>query len=140
MERWLAGAFIALFCWGFWAFLPKLAVRHISALSSVFYESVGVMVIGAVSLLIAGRNLESDPRGVIPAVLTGIFGGIGLYFYFAAAKQGPIAVVSAFTALYPVVTVIMAALFLGERLYWTQVLGIVLAVAAACLLSYTPGA
>ncbi len=140
MERWLAGAFIALFCWGLWAFLPKLAVRHISPLSSLFYESVGVALIGLVALLLAGNGLQSDPRGAGPAVLTGIFGGIGLYFYFAAARQGPIAVVSALTALYPVVTVVLAALFLGERLCWTQILGIILAVVAACLLSMSPGA
>ncbi len=139
IEKWLAGAFVALFCWGLWAFLPKLAVRHISPMSSLFYESVGVVVVGVVALVAAGSNLESDVRGTIPAVLTGIFGGIGLYFYFAAAKQGPIAVVSALTALYPVVTVILAAMFLGERLCWQQVAGIILAVAAACLLGYSPG-
>ena len=138
IEKWLAGAFIALFCWGLWAFFPKLAVRHISNISSLFYESVGVMIIGAAALAWAGKNLQSDPRGAVPAILTGIFGGIGLYFYFAAARQGPIAVVSALTALYPVVTVLLAALFLGERLCWTQILGIILAVAAACLLSITP--
>lgn len=138
IEKWLASAFIALFCWGLWAFFPKLAVRNISAVSALFYESVGVMIVGAVSLAWAGRSLQSDPGGVVPAVFTGIFGGIGLYFYFSAARQGPIAVVSALTALYPVVTVILASMFLGEKLCWTQILGILLAVAAACLLSMTP--
>ena len=68
-------------------------------------------------------------------MLTGIFGVIGLYFYFAAAKHGSIAVVSALTAMYPVVTTLLAVLFLGERLSWNQMLGIALAIIATGLLS-----
>ena len=134
-ERWIGGAFIALVCWGLWAFFPKIAVRYISTLSSLFFEATGVVIIGAAAFAIAGSDLDLDIRGIVPAVLTGIFGGIGLYFYFAAARHGSIAVVSALTAMYPVVTTLLAVVFLDERLSWNQVAGIALAIIAAGLLS-----
>ena len=134
-EKWIGGTFIALVCWGLWAFFPKIAVKYISTLSSLFFEATGVVIIGAMALALAGSDLDLDIKGIVPAVLTGIFGGIGLYFYFAAAKHGSIAVVSALTAMYPVVTTLLAVLFLGERLSWNQMLGIALAIIATGLLS-----
>jgi transporter family protein len=41
-----------------------------------------------------------------------------------------------FTALYPLLTIVLAITFLGERLTRTQALGISLALTAAVLLSY----
>jgi transporter family protein len=138
IAHWAFGASAALLCWGLWAFFPKLAVKYISPMSSLVFEALGVAAIGIMAALFLGRGIETDPRGAIPAILTGVFGGIGLYFYFAAARHGPIAVVAALTALYPVVTVLLAILLLHERLNWIQALGVVLALIAGGLLAWEP--
>lgn len=138
IAHWAFGASTALLCWGLWAFFPKLAVRYISPMSSLVFESLGVAVIGLIAVVFLGRDIETDPRGAVSAILTGVFGGIGLYFYFAAARQGPIAAVAALTALYPVVTVLLAVLLLDERLSRIQALGVVLALIAGGLLAWEP--
>jgi len=138
MPAWFLSALTALILWGLWAFFPKLSLKYISPASSVFFEAVGVFVVGLLVAWRLGGGIEFHPRGALFAVLTGVFGTIGLYFFFSAVKEGPISVISAITALYPLVTVILAALFLGERLGIQQMLGIFFALVAAFLLSWSP--
>jgi transporter family protein len=133
---WVLESTMVLVLWGLWAFFPKLAVRYISPGSSLVFEAVGVFIVAAPLAAVLGRDLQVDPRGVVPALLTGVCGAAGLYFFFAVARQVAISIVAPFTALYPVVNVLLASLFLGERLHAHQVLGVVLAVVAGCLLAW----
>ncbi len=135
MNQWLGNALAAMLCWGLWAFFPKLSLARISPASSVFFEACGVMLTSIVVVFLLGPGLDSDLEGSFYAILTGIFGTVGLYFFFCAVKTGPISVISALTALYPVVTVVLAVIVLHERLELKQVLGVLLALAAAVLLS-----
>ncbi|NPA95494.1 MAG: EamA family transporter [Thermodesulfobacteria bacterium] len=135
MNNWLGNALAAMLCWGLWAFFPKLSLSRISTASSVFYEACGVMATSLVVVFLLGPGIDRDLEGALYAVLTGIFGTVGLYFFFSAVKTGPISVISALTALYPVVTVVLAVVVLHERLAVRQVLGVLLALVAAALLS-----
>ncbi len=136
MKPWFSNALAALLCWGLWAFFPKLSLQKISPASSVFFEACGVMATSVIVVMLLGPRIEFDFEGILFAVLTGIFGTIGLYFFFCAIKTGPISVISSLTALYPVVTVILAFIVLHEALNFRQILGVILAVIAAALLSY----
>jgi len=138
MKDWLGNALAALLCWGLWAFFPKLSLRYITPASSVFYEAVGVIFTGMAVVWLLGPRLEGNFQGAMYALLTGVFGTIGLYFFFTAVKTGPISVISSLTAMYPVVTVILAVLVLHESIKPRQVAGIVLALVAAGLLSWNP--
>jgi len=93
------------------------------------------MATSLVVVFLLGPGIDRDLEGALYAVLTGIFGTVGLYFFFSAVKTGPISVISALTALYPVVTVVLAVVVLHERLAVRQVLGVLLALVAAALLS-----
>ncbi len=138
MTDWLANALAALLCWGLWALFPKLALRSISPAASVFYEGVGVMLTSIAVVWLLGPRLSGSVQGIMYALLTGIFGTIGLYFFFKAVETGPISVISSLTALYPVVTVTLAVVVLHESLKPRQILGILLALVAAGLLSWHP--
>ena len=60
---------------------------------------------------------EGRGRGVFWAFLTGILGGVGNMAYFEAmVKGGKASVVTPVTALFPMVTVLLALVFLKERL------------------------
>ncbi len=130
-------AVITLVCWGFWAFLPKLAVKHLpDAFSALFYQQLGSVV----CLLGYGATRGSlapsfQPKGVLFAALAGIAATTGMAFYYRAAARLPVSVVSVTTALYPVVSVALALLVLGERLTPRQWLGAALALVAVALLA-----
>jgi transporter family protein len=61
---------------------------------------------------------------------------LGTLFFFAAASRGKISVVVSMTALYPLITIMLAAIFLREPITAKQVMGMLCAVAAIMLLTW----
>lgn len=135
MENWLLAALISLVIYGFWGFFPKLAVSYIDPQSALVYEVAGAAAVGLVALAFIHFQPETHPKGILFAVLTGIAGMAGTLFYFAAARNGKITVVVSITALYPLFTILYAALFLREPVTLKQLAGMVLAIIAIILLS-----
>lgn len=135
MESWLIPASAALIIYGFWGFFPKLAVTYINPTSALIYEVAGAMLVGLVSLVWVGFQPESHPKGVLFAMLTGVAGMLGTLCFFAAASRGKISVVVSMTALYPIITIALAAIFLREPITAKQVLGMLCALAAIVLFS-----
>jgi len=135
MDRWFLSAVLALLIYGLWGFFPKLAVTYISPRSALVYEVAGAVLVGIFALWLEDFRPDTHPRGVLFAVLTGAAGMLGTLFYFTAASTGRISVVVAVTALYPVVTILLAALFLQEPFTLKHLAGMGLALAAIVLLS-----
>jgi len=67
--------------------------------------------------------------------LAGVFDGLGNLFYVLATQSGRLDVSAVLSSLYSVVTVILAFVFLRERVTWLQGAGILTALVAILLLS-----
>jgi transporter family protein len=73
---------------------------------------------------------------VLSAIAGGALNGLGAWTSFRALESGGKAsIVISLISLYPLLTVGMAVLLLGERLTWMQMAGAVVAICAAILLS-----
>lgn len=95
-----------------------------------------VFVAFAVHRRESGRSRSGRAAGVFWAFLTGILGGIGNIFFFQAMiAGGKASVVAPVTALFPMITVLLALAFLHERLGGRQWIGLALAFVAIYLLS-----
>jgi transporter family protein len=92
----------------------------------------------ALGVLIARRfRLEKSPKGIFNGLLVGVLSGIGGTALFAAYGTGAnTAVVTVVSGLYPVVTVVLAVIFLRERLTARQWVGLGFATAAFVLFSF----
>ena len=135
MESWLIPASAALIIYGLWGFFPKLAVTYINPASALIYEVAGAMLVGLATLFWVGFQPESHPKGILFAVLTGVAGMLGTLCFFAAASRGKLSVVVSMTALYPLITILLAAIFLREPVTVKQLLGMFCAGAAILLLT-----
>ncbi|MGD8166882.1 EamA family transporter [Herbiconiux sp. P16] len=71
----------------------------------------------------------------LAAVAAGVLLGAANAFLMSALHLGNLAVVSVLSSLYPLATVLLAAILLRERVSRIQILGIALAIVAAVLLS-----
>jgi bacterial/archaeal transporter family protein len=135
MPTWLPPALFALFNFGLWGLFTRLAVLSIDAKSALIYQTIGVIIVTLVML--AGINFKPviEAKGITYSILTGIAYGIGCLFYFIAASKGKIINVVTLTALYPLVTILLALLLLKETVHLKQALGIGLALVAIILMS-----
>lgn len=136
MRGWLVNSLIALVCFGLWAFLPKIAVKYIDPKSALIYEVLGGLLVTAVVWLSFDKGIDHDLRGILPAVLTGVIGYLGMFYFLHAVNMGKVSVVASLTAVYPVVTILLAAILLKEKITSLQYVGIFLATTGVALLSY----
>ena len=135
MDSWFFWTILAMITFGAWGFFPKLAVSYISPQSALIYQVIGGMLVGVLALAMLNFKPETHPTGILYALLTGITGVLGTLFYYVAASRGQISIVVSLTALYPLITILLAVVFLHETLVLKQVLGLCFAVAAIVLLA-----
>jgi drug/metabolite transporter (DMT)-like permease len=92
----------------------------------------GVLVLGLIALL--GRQPAMPPRGLWRIViLSGILDVVGNGLYALAARTGRLDVAAVLGALYPASTVLLASIFLKEKVSAIQTVGILCAFAAIIL-------
>lgn len=134
--RWFWYAIICVICWGGWALLSKLGSMEIPPDSMQFLFTLGTLPIG-IALLIARRGkLEKSTRGIAYGVLNGVLSGAGGLALFAAYHtNGNTTLITATSALYPMITVLLAVVILRESFRPIQALGLVFAAAAIVIFS-----
>ena len=133
---WLFYALLTIVLWGVWGLLSKLIVDGTSPYTSQVLFTFG-LIPPFLLVLASRRRFEGRHRGrgVSYAVLTGLLGGWGNVAFYMALEKGKASVVVPLTSLQPLVTVLVAALVLKERITPRQGLGLALALVAIYLLS-----
>ncbi len=135
MKVWFLPTLATLIFWGLWGFTSKLVTNHISPLNAILFESLGGLVVALVVIFATGTRIEGNATGIGLATLTGAFVFVGSVFFLFAIRDGKTSIVVALTALYPLLTIALAMIFLHETLTVKQGIGVVFAVAAVILIS-----
>lgn len=137
MPRWLAFSLLTILLWGAWGAVSKLVSDHIDADTNQVFFTIGLLPLIAMMWMSRRvRNEKHKPAGMAWAFLTGILGGTGnLAFFHAFVVGGKASIVTPVTALFPLVTVILAVTILRERIGNAQKAGLALALIAIYLLS-----
>jgi len=133
MRDWILPAMGTFLFWGLYGFFPKITIRYISPLSTIFYEALIGIPVAMVVLAVLKFKPDVHPTGILLASLTGLLGILGALSFLFAVRKGQVGPVSAFTALYPALTILLAMLLLGERLELRQWMGVGLAILALLL-------
>ena len=136
MDTWVFYACVATLCWGVVGLLQKLGTNRVSSRSLLVW-----LVVGFAAMLPAlWRNGDITGLGwrvLLIGLLGGVANGLGSWALFEALERGAKASVAVpLTALYPLVTIVLARIFLAETLTFRQWAGIALAVAGGAMLSY----
>jgi transporter family protein len=130
-------AMLTMFSWGVGSIISKLAANRIGD-KAIFFDIVGytpAIIIYGLLILQAKDLFALDKTGIALAVIAGIIGSIGAisFYMLITHKQASISV--PLTALYPALTVILALLFLKEKITLLQGLGVILSLVSIFLLS-----
>jgi uncharacterized membrane protein len=133
MRPWLVWTLVAIICWGFWAVLGRLT--SLSAALLQVLSTAGILPV-LILLALSGRLTATGNRrqGVALAFASGLVTCFGNIAYYDVLNRGEkAATVVPLTALYPLVTVVLALIFLKEKLNAWQRLGIAFSLMAIWL-------
>jgi len=101
--------------------------------SFVFRLSAAAIVVGAVALRRPTLHLPRWPLVVV--ICVGLGDTLGNLLFAASSGHGIVSLTSVLASLYPVVTVLLAAIVLKERVARLQLAGIVMTLAGVALIS-----
>ena len=137
MQPWLIYSLLAFILWGLWGFFPKITTSYIGPKSAMVFESLGALIIAILMLAFALKfKPELHPKGNLFAIITGMAGITGAFFFLSSLSAGgKVSVVVTLTALYPIITILLSMLLLHETITLTQGIGMLLALAAIVLIS-----
>jgi len=137
---WLIYAFLSSITAALVAIFAKLGLKGIdSTLATTIRSIIMAVFLVLTSFFLKkfqGFSLSSlGSKDWILIVLAGIAGALSWLFYFLALKTGLATKVVAIDRLSLVFVIIFAAIFLGEKLGWKSVLGALLMVAGAIVIT-----
>lgn len=136
MHLWLGFAALALVFWGITGVTQKLATNSISSERSFLWFCWAMVALSAAVLLVARPHTGLRTAVLLSSIAGGTLNGLGAWTSFRALESGGKAsIVISLISLYPLLTVGLAVLLLGERLTRMQLAGAMVAVIAAILLS-----
>jgi bacterial/archaeal transporter family protein len=136
MPAWLAYSLLVIVLWGVVGLLQKLGTNRVSANSLLIWLMAGYVLL-IPWLLSTTRLSDLTPLDTIIGTFAGITNGLGAWYLFASLESGAKASVAIpLTALNPLLTILLAMIFLSERLTALQWVGIILAITAGVMISY----
>jgi drug/metabolite transporter (DMT)-like permease len=120
---------------GLFTYFLGLGSREGSALSTLTGARVGSL--GFLLLLAAGRreSLRVGRRWILPIVAIGLLDTSANALFALASRHGLLSLVSVLGSLYPVMTIVLAYVFLHERLTRVQLAGVATALVGVAALS-----
>jgi bacterial/archaeal transporter family protein len=135
MPVWFVPAVTALLLWGVWGLFQKLATNQMSPRNVYLVGAGGAITVVLVVLASSGFSIQVNTRGILYAVLAGICSSLGGLSFLHAVSKGKASIVIPFTALYPLITIILSFTILRETITAKQGMGIVLALISMVLLA-----
>jgi transporter family protein len=134
--KWFLYSMAAVLSWSCWAFSAKFGSEQLPPNSMQFLGAFGFLLVGFVLLIAMRFRLELNPKGAGYGVASGVLLASGTIALFAAYRTGAnTAVITTATGLYPMVTILLAIIFLKERLSRLQLVGVLFAIAAMVIFS-----
>lgn len=138
LPRWLFFSLLTILVWGVWGMVSKISSDAIDADTNQVFFTFGLVPLILLAWRPSRTSSESKGRtvGIVWAFVTGILGGTGnIAFFRALGSGGKASIVAPVTALFPLVTVVLAITLLRERFGTAQKIGLGLALVAIYLLS-----
>ncbi len=139
MPRWIVMTALSTFFFGLNAAFIEVPEKFIhppfpTTLGYVVW-SMTMACCAVFALNRVGWNIETDKKALLYGTGVGLLGAGGQILLFAALRDGPAYIVVPIASLYPMVTVVLAIVYLGEKLSRVSTVGISVAFVAIVLLS-----
>lgn len=135
---WFVWALLSAFFAGLTAILAKVGVEHIDSNLATAIRTVVILIFAwSVALVTRHQTISSiGKRTWLFLVLSGIATGLSWLCYFRALQLGEASQVAPVDKLSVVIAIVLAAIFLHEKMTWHHWVGGVLIFTGAVVLAY----
>lgn len=135
VEKWYILGIVAVICFGVGSFFGKVGSVNDIPSRVYFFEAIGTLTVFSCFFLLKRTEILNDFAFNPAALAMGITWGAGTVMFIMALQYNKLSIIAPLTAVYPAVTVILAYIFLGERVGAREMAGIVLATVSVFLLT-----
>lgn len=118
---------IVIFGWGFGSFFYKFANDKINPIIVEVIATFVYLLMIPMWLMLFKPTYEVNGAGFIYSIFGAIAMCVGTVAFFFAIKNGNVGEVTVLSSLYPIITLGLSCLFLGEQLSIKNCIGVVLA-------------
>ena len=134
--RFVILSILVIILWGIWAFFFKVGVEEIGIKQALIWNNMVAILLSILIILflISSTQLKIS-KGTFYVMIATIFGITGSIIWYFSLEKNKASLVVSFTALYPLITVILSSIFLKEKLSLQNWIGIIFAIIAGILLS-----
>ena len=131
-------ALLAMAFWGLAPIFSKLGLAKLEPFTALTIRSVVIAVIMLVIGLGTGKLTglaQVNPKSALLIVGEGVCAALlGQLAYYYAIKGGEVSLVSPIVAAFPIVTIAIALLFLGEKFTVQKLMGAALIIAGVIVI------
>ena len=135
LSTWMLYALLTLLLFGMSCITQKFTTRYISDELSTIFFTIGFVPLAIVIWLVGSPPWNLSVKDWVVGIVVGLLMATGSLALFAALRRGKASIVTPLTALYPLVTVILAVMFLNEHFDLMKVAAIAIALIAGVALS-----
>ncbi|MEK5056818.1 hypothetical protein BK126_25150 [Paenibacillus sp. FSL H7-0326] len=140
MPMWLLYSILSAITAALVAIFGKMGLENIDSNSATAIRSVimALFLIGVIA--VQGKFAEvgeilTQKKALSFIVLSGVAGALSWLFYFLALKYGKVSQVGPIDKFSVVIAVILAVVFLGEKISWLNGIGVALIALGAILVA-----
>ncbi len=132
-QDWRFYTALSIIFWGIWGFFSKMTVNKLDWQTVFLFFGLSTLMVSSINSVSAYSNLLNKSAWI--GLIAGLTGALGFRFFYQALEKGPASVIIPVSAMYILVAVVLAVIFLHEPLNLRKILGILAAIAAILLLS-----
>jgi uncharacterized membrane protein len=134
-SAWMVYALLTLLFFGMSCITQKFTTRYISDELSTIFFTIGFVPLAILIWVAGSPDWNLSAKDWFLGIVVGLLMATGTLALFAALRRGKASIVTPLTALYPLVTVILAVVFLNEHFGSMKVAAIAIALIAGMALS-----
>ncbi len=135
MSSWMLFSLLGLFSSGFANLFIKSATNHVSSDLVTIIVLGTILVLTVVLIFTQSFSWHMSNKDLIVCLIVGILGSTAFLTQTIAFSSGIVSLVTPLSSLFPVVTVILSVLFLGEKLTVTIIIAVIISAIAGIALS-----
>ena len=134
-RSWIFYAALLVLFWGVWGAFSSLPITLYGYPDEMIYVIWAFTMIIPAAFALRGQKFDRRPKAAMYGLLIGLTGAGGQLLLFNALATGPAYLIFPIISVSPAITVLMAVIFLRERLRKLAIIGLVFALAAIVLFS-----